>query len=219
MTPGILLGLTGAAGAGKDTCALLLRQHGFRSIAFADAVRAEIAEAWRIDPRMLTERDTKEWPLPALAIGNCTDRAFVHLCTETDMDPGEPRSARWVMQRWGTEYRRATYALYWVDKVHHWVRQQRDAGARRLVITDVRFENEAELVRYLRGQVVRVHRPSLPALLQATAAHASERPLVTTEVVHNDGDIEHLRAELMRVVHRFAPAVTTPWYPPEEAHG
>lgn len=212
---GIVLGLHGQPLAGKDTCAQLLAQHGFVSVAFADAVRAEISEAWRIDARMLTDRATKEWPLPALAIGQCMHAQFVRNMRAEGLDLDEPRSPRWVMQRWGTEYRRAQYPHYWVDKVHRWAHAQRAAGQHRLCITDVRFFNEAELVRHLGGYVVRVHRPSLPPV--PADAHSSDRPVPCAEVVHNDGDHEHLRAELQRVITKLAPAVALPWVPSGQA--
>ena len=58
MTGPLIIGLTGHAGAGKDSAALCLLASAWRSIAFADALRVEIAAAWRIDVRMLTERAT-----------------------------------------------------------------------------------------------------------------------------------------------------------------
>ena len=65
-----LIALTGRAGAGKDSvAATLVRHRNYRTIAFADALRAEIAAAWRIDPRMLQDPATKEWDIPALAVG------------------------------------------------------------------------------------------------------------------------------------------------------
>ena len=208
--PGVLLGLTGRAGAGKDTCAQLLHEHGFASIAFADALRAEVAEAWRIDPRMLADRDTKEWAIPALALTNCTDWRFVHALIGASgalspEDMTAPRSPRWVMQRWGTEYRRRQNTLYWTDIVARWVGQQREQALQAhrpalLCITDVRFLNEASLVRALGGHVVQVHRPDLPELPTDTREHESEAPIITQVAVHNDGNLEHLRAELARVL-------------------
>lgn len=208
--PGILIGFTGRAGAGKDTCAQLLAAHGFQAIAFADALRSEVAEAWRVDPRMLTDRDTKEWPIAALAVERCTDLRFVRAIVDAEggMSAEEfaaPRSPRWVMQRWGTEYRRAQDGRYWLDIVARWAGQQRDAAlhAHRpalLCVTDVRFPNEAALIRALGGHLVLVHRPDLPAMNGDTGQHASEAALPAGIEVHNDGDLEHLRAELARVL-------------------
>jgi hypothetical protein len=219
--PGLLLGFTGRAGAGKDTCAQLLQAHGFASIAFGDALRAEVAEAWRIDLRMLTERATKEWPIEALAVGRCTSAAFVRAAWAAQHGTGdlesledaeafaawlaEPRSPRWVLQRWGTEYRRAEQLSYWVDIVARWVGRQREQALQAhrpalLCVTDVRFPNEAGVVRALGGHVVGVHRPELPTMADDTADHPSEQALPVSAEVHNDGDLDHLHAELARVI-------------------
>lgn len=203
----LLLGFTGAAGSGKDSCAATLARYGFRSIAFADELRAEVAQAWRIDLRMLTDRDTKEWPIPALAIGNCGEGEFVRQMYGTGEDLTAPRSARWIMQRWGTEYRRAQDNDYWTTQVARWISRQRGSSVQRLCVTDVRFANEAHLVARLGGHVLRVHRPGLAGSLAGeTARHVSEQSDAWSpadaphEVVHNDGDLEHLHAELVRVI-------------------
>jgi len=219
--PGMLLGFTGRAGSGKDTCAELLQAHGFLSIAFGDALRAEVAEAWRIDMRMLTERATKEWPIEALAVNRCTDAGFVRAAWVAQGGPGElddldaaeayaawlaePRSPRWVLQRWGTEYRRAEQPSYWVDIVARWVGRQREQALQAhrpalLCVSDVRFPNEAGVLRALGGHVVQVHRPELPPMADDTAQHDSEQTLPASAVVHNDGDLDHLHAELARVL-------------------
>lgn len=210
----MLLGLSGRAGAGKDTCAELLVRHGFRSIAFADALRQEVAEAWRIDPRMLTDRSTKEWAIPALAIANCAEPGFILTMERHGEDLYVPRSARWVLQRWGTEYRRETSSTYyWIDQGLERLHRLRASGCHRICITDVRFLNETNAVESLGGEVVQVIRPDLPALEASAAAHPSEQaPKVgPAAIVHNDGDLDHLHAELLRVLQAIG------WKPQEIA--
>lgn len=207
MTPRLyLLGLNGAPGSGKDSCAEALRRHGYQSIAFADALRAEIAQAWRIDQRMLSDRATKEWPLPALAIGMCSDPAFIQWAAHCGHSLHEPRSARWLMQRWGTDYRRGRDATYWTSLVDRWVRSRVGLGCNHLVVTDVRFADEAALVRGLGGRIVRVHRPDQPPLTQMAAdteghsSEASARLIEPAEVIHNDAGLDALPGEVERVV-------------------
>lgn len=77
MTGPLIIGLTGHAGAGKDSAALCLLASAWRSIAFADALRVEIAAAWRIDVRMLTERATKDTPMRALCVGQADHRDWL----------------------------------------------------------------------------------------------------------------------------------------------
>jgi hypothetical protein len=203
MTRLYLIGLTGKPGAGKDSCAEALRAHGYQTIAFADALRAEVAQAWRIDQRMLSDRATKEWPLPALAIGMCSDPHFLHWAVHREHSLQEPRSARWIMQHWGTEYRRAQDEDYWVRVVQRWARQRVGLGNNHLAVTDVRMRNEAALIHALGGSVVRVHRPELASVLSAaTVGHDSEaqaRQIDADGVIHNDAGLDALPAEVARV--------------------
>ena len=173
----VIIGLTGEAGAGKDSVAQALFGTGFRAIAFADALRAEVAEAWRVDVRMLIDRVLKETPLPALAIGMCNSPGFLRWAVHRGYGLHEPRSARWLMQHWGTEYRRGQDPGYWLRIVQAWLRRQLGLGNRRLIVTDVRFANEAALLRALGGRIVRVHRPELSGGARPVpddAAHGSE---------------------------------------------
>jgi hypothetical protein len=198
----LLLGLTGRPFAGKDATAQVLAAHGFVSIAFADALRAELAWAWNVDQRLFATRTTKEQPTDALAIQLCSDAGFLRLAAARGWDPAEPRSPRWAMQYWGTEYRRSQRSDYWVMRVEHWIHAQRLAGHRRIVITDVRFPDEAAMLRDLAGWLVRVHRPDLVALECDARAHVSEghTALQADADIHNDGDLGHLANEAARVI-------------------
>jgi hypothetical protein len=206
MTAPVIIGLTGRPGSGKDSCAHALLPLGFRSIAFADALRAEIAQAWGVDVRMLTDRATKEVPLLALAISMCNDPRFLHWATRCGHSLYEPRSPRWVLQRWGSDFRREQDPDYWVCIVRRWAGRKIGVGLHRIVITDVRLPNEAALVRDLGGKLVRVHRPDLPPMAADTASHSSEaHDLVSDAVIHNDGNLDELRDEVMRVVGGWVP--------------
>lgn len=199
----ILIGLTGAPLAGKDTTAQVLAAAGFVSIAFADALRAELAHAWNVDQRLFTARTTKEEPTDSLAVQLCSDAGFLRLAAAQGWDAAAPRSPRWAMQRWATEYRRGQRQDYWTMRVEHWIHAQRLAGRRQIVITDVLFPDEAATLRRLGGWLVRVHRPSTDAPMTAdTRQHVSEAhtQLQADADIHNDGDLEHLTAEAVRVL-------------------
>lgn len=201
----VLLGLAGMKGAGKDTAAAILcREYGFQRIAFADALYQEVAGAFSVPIELLQRRATKETPLPELALRNCADPAFIAvvfkargvarrlrgaLSATGRMRPGvrrrlkkelaKPLSPRSILQWWGTEYRRvAVCDSYWRDQVEAAIRANPDTP---WVITDVRFPDEAALVEFLGGLMVRVSltlKPGLPvADSGAGAQHASERAL------------------------------------------
>jgi hypothetical protein len=206
----MVLGLTGHPGSGKDSCAAALDAHGFRPIAYADALRHEVADAWRVDVRMLTDRVTKETALPALAIGMCGEPRFLHWAVFHGHSLHEPRSPRWVLQRWGTEFRRGQDPDYWVRQVERWIGRRTGLGHTRFVITDVRMDNEAALVRRLGGRLVRVHRPFGPPMAADTVGHSSEghTGLAVHAVIHNDGSLDALQAEVARVLGEVFPAET-----------
>lgn len=204
--PAPLLGLTGAAGAGKDAVGNILKAAGWRGMAFADALRIEAAEAWALDIRLFVDRKGKDVPTPQLSAGWCSNAHFIAWCAYLGHSLHQPRSPRWVMQQWGS-WRRNANPMYWVLYVEQWIAHQRRSGARGLVITDVRMLNEAAMVQWCGGHIVRVHRPGLASLPPDLATHESEghTTIPADADLHNDGDLQHLAAEVARVLHALAP--------------
>lgn len=202
-----IYGLTGFASVGKDTVADLLVAHlGFRKLAFADALRGEVAEAFGVDVAYLTHPSTKNEPMVALRMRTApVDFCNAVIASTLDgrdrilLAPGwmdAPRSPRQIMQWWGTEYRRAQEPRYWTRQlVERVVYLQRD-GALRFVITDVRFPNEADTVLAMGGQLWQITRPGIDATTTAEGLHASAtsgevfQPAV---VIANNHDIRHLQ--------------------------
>ena len=205
----MLIGLTGHAGAGKDSAAAVLCAGGWHSIAFADALRQE-SGAWGIDQRLLTDRNHKDRPAPQLYAGSVENTSWLRWVSVNGISLIEPRSPRWVMQQWGS-FRRHADALHWVRPVAYWVCYQRQHGHRRLVVTDVRLANEVTILRGLGGRIARVHRPDLVGLPADTAGHESEAhtQIAADGDIHNDGDLAALSADVWRVVLQLAQANTS----------
>lgn len=206
----LIIGLCGPAGAGKDTVAAILRAHaGFRALAFADALREEVCSAYGIEPLFLTRRELKDSPQAYLALGKCADQAFVNAVRrklqpmQADTFLTEARSPRQVMQWWGTEYRRAQRATYWLDQVAQSVRNLNRAILQRtFVITDVRFTNEATAVRNMGGQIWQVTRPGA----EATGGHASDvsgAEFNPDQIISNTGTVHDL-VDIVAQAYRLA---------------
>ena len=197
-----VVGLTGPMGSGKDTVADLLTTHcGAHKLAFADALRGEIEDAFNIERVFLTRRETKEHPLSALALAHCLDSAFVgrmliqhQQFNDGPLDLNAPRSPRQIMQWWGTEYRRAMLPGYWVSKVAKRIHyMHKTLGARLIVVTDVRFADEAHLVRSLGGQIWQIKRPGCDVGNGAHVSEVSGEGFAPHMVIDNDHDLRHLQ--------------------------
>jgi len=198
-------GLVGLRGAGKDTAATILLANGWRRLAFADALYLEVAEAFGVTVEFLQRRDTKETPLPELALLNCTDMVYVgrflvyeeqRLATEGASVPqlsmlSQPRSPREILQVWGTEYRRQLYNDdYWREQVHKAIKAAPDTN---FVVTDVRFPDEAKLIENtLGGRLGRVIRPSLAGSTDKSLLHSSEVAMldypIALEFINEEGE-------------------------------
>ena len=101
-------------------------------------------------------------------------------------------SPRQMMQTLGTEWGRSCiHPELWVMVAAGAVEQQRKLG-RDVVIDDVRFPNEAEMIRRLGGELWLVDRPDVVY----DGDHASEGALadvVPDAVINNSGSLEQLR--------------------------
>lgn len=164
----MIIGLMGAKGVGKSSvAAYLLKHHGHGRRAFAGPLKRMLASIG------LTERqlygDEKEVPLDLL-------------CGKT------PRHA---MQTLGTEWRDMIGTNLWTLLMEQDIVEN---GLKNIVIDDVRFDHEVEMVRALGGRVWLIRRPEVePEITPKT--HASEvywsvcRPDVS---VMNTGTLEEL---------------------------
>src|SRR5574337_47019 len=204
-----LIALTGFAGTGKDTVADLLAAHlGFEKHAFADPLRNEVAQGFCIEPIYLAHPSTKNLPIAALAMRNAPRDFLAAVALELGAEHRSPdgriahewldapRSPRQILQWWGTEYRRGQAPNYWTRIMTERVTQLRRLQHDRLVITDLRFANEAETVRSLSGQVWRISRPGIDAATTPEGAHASATDgaaFAPDVVINNRHDIAHLQ--------------------------
>jgi hypothetical protein boklE_20810 len=97
---------------------------------------------------------------------------------------------RIMMQTLGTEWGRALLPDLWLRVWQH----ELDGNARTVCVPDVRFDNEAELIRELGGIVIHVQRKPTADML-AVPAHASEAGIKRVKgdiIFRNDRGIEKM---------------------------
>lgn len=211
-----IIGLTGPAGSGKDTVGDLLVAHaGFTKMAFADPLKKEVADAFDVELLDLTHRETKEHAMSGLALRRCRSEGFVvrmiitHALADQRLDLDAPRSPRWIMQQWGTEYRRHQTKNYWIGQFLgrvNYLRNKCQAG--HLVVSDCRFADEVYAVRHaLGGQLWQITRPELAALPGGHVSEVSGSEFRPDAVIHNGHSVAHLQARVLEALEPLARAV------------
>lgn len=190
-----VVGICGQAGAGKDTAAKWFIERGYRRSGFADPIKWMLNQAFGWSMADWDDRVWKEDP----DVVRAEDRRGRTSKTS-------PRSlAMWL----GTEVVRNNFGNdAWVNV---WKQRWHDTGQPKVVVPDVRFQNEVDAIHKLGGVVIRVTRPNDRSAKVYVVdgevehvPHESERTdglLYVDHEIVNDGTIQDLYGELGR---RFA---------------
>lgn len=171
-----LIGITGRAGAGKDTVAdSLVTRHGFTKISWADSLKAGMAAMGFPEP---ANREDKE-----------------------KLIPGFNFSWREAAQKLGTEWGRHLDPDIWLKTTERRMRRATD----RFVIADVRFNNEADMVRRKGGVMLFLH--GRAADLGENAGHASEAGVLFKpehdHMIDNGLDFEFTQQQVDFVLYNY----------------
>jgi len=166
----MIIGLSGYAKVGKDEVAqILVKKYGFKRIAFADPIRELLLEI-----------------NPILANG-------YHLKTIINEEgwtlAKNKEEVRRLLQELGVGARQVLGDDVWVVAALRKMENFKE----NYVITDVRFENEAVMVRQLGGEIWRIQRPGI----QAVNNHVSELEMdgyKFDRVLRNEGTLEELES-------------------------
>ena len=214
----MIIGVCGLIGAGKDTIAdYLVNIHQFRRESFANTLKDAVSAVFGWDRELLEgrTRHSREWR-------EQQDEWWTARL-------GMPITPRWVLQYWGTEVvRKSFHDDTWIASLENKLRKTTDD----VVISDCRFPNEIRAIKMAGGMVIRVHRGPEPDWYQFAEAvnrgpernlewswaktqlekfniHASETAWIGTDfdaVVDNNGTMDHLYAQVTRLVQDLQPA-------------
>lgn len=168
----MIIGLTGYAQSGKDTVAqILVDRFGFTRIAFADPIRDFCYQVNPIVGWVANE---------PIMLKNVVDRDGWDEAKKSD-------SVRRTLQNVGVAARDNFGDSFWIVKAFEKVKD-----AERIVVTDVRFKNEADYIKsYEYSQIWRIRRMGIAAV----NGHISESQMdgyKVDQILLNNGTKEDL---------------------------
>jgi hypothetical protein len=139
----MIIGLVGFAGAGKGTVAdTLVEKYGFAKLSFADSLKDAASSIFGWE-RHLLEGDTDE----SRAFRETPDKFWTNRL-------GYDFTPRRALQTLGTEACRDVFNTnIWIYSLERKLLKHKN-----VVVADVRFDNEIDFIRTMRGFVVRVVR-------------------------------------------------------------
>lgn len=167
----MIIGLSGYARSGKDTVAgMLIGLHGYDNRAFADGVREFLLQV-----------------NPILEDGHRLNEVvhgfgWEHAKARTEV--------RRLLQEVGLNVRNFFGENCWVDRAMSGV-----SSSQKIVFTDVRFPNEAEMIKSLKGQIWRIQRPGVAPINN----HPSESAMdgyPFDKMIINSGGLEGLKQQV-----------------------
>jgi hypothetical protein len=171
----MIIGLSGYAQSGKDTVAnILVEKHGYTRVAFADPIRKLLYEMDPLIPKGYGE-GVINYRLQDLVDSYGWDKAKV-----------EFPEVRRLLQELGVGARKLFGDTFWINEALYHV-----APDDKVVVSDVRFENEAQWIQEFKGQIWRVKRMGTSAVND----HVSESDLdgyPVDQIFLNNGSVEDL---------------------------
>lgn len=169
--------------SGKTFTAGILTQQGYYSMSFAEPIK-----------RMAVEF--------IMSFGYTKDQALKFAWVDKEREISEIKATpRYILQTLGTEWgRKCLSSELWTNCMMHRIASYLKKENCGIVIDDVRFINEAEMIKEMGGEVWMIVRPSAVNLTE----HESEGGLDTwglfDRVIVNDGTIADMRKKIDQCV-------------------
>lgn len=180
-----IIGITGKAGAGKDTLAKAISVNqqfqvdhpgGIHIISFADVLKQYVMVKFGLTRWAVYTQEGKESIIPWLGV-----------------------TVREVLQKEGTELTRDVWGSnFWIQRIMQTISGMHETEL--VIIPDVRFEDEAEWVLSCGGMLVGVEGRAAETLDESQKGHRSEGG-VPEELVHTTIDNSGTLTDLQVFVH------------------
>ena len=197
----MIIAISGLIGSGKDTVAdYLVNLHEFRRESFAGNLKDSMCAIFGWDREMLEGRSksSREWR-------EQVDEWWAKRLGIPELTP------RWVLQHVGTDViRNQFHNDIWLASLENKLRKTDDD----IVISDVRFKNEVEMLKRLGAVCVEVTRGNRPAWyqhavdgeiekLEILKVHRSEYDWIGTDfdaVIDNNGTLDDLYKQIEKLI-------------------
>jgi hypothetical protein len=159
-----IIGIVGFIGSGKGTVGLhLTQQYNFKAVSFASSLKDAVSHIFNW-PRDLLEGDTSESRIWRELPDPWWSEKF-----------GKVITPRWVFQNIGTDvFRNHFHTDIWVWSLENKIKNSQAP----VVITDVRFDNEIQMIKQLNGKILWVKRGEDPEWLQFAIKNVSIMPFL-----------------------------------------
>lgn len=138
-----IVGLLGVIGSGKSLVGDILAEEGYKKLAFADSLKDAVSSIFHW-PRNLLEGDTEE-------SRNFREQEDVFWSKKFN----KKITPRIILQKYGTEWTRGViHDNIWIDSLE---RKFNDYD--KVVVTDVRFNNEINFLKLNQAKLIQINRP------------------------------------------------------------
>jgi len=176
----VLIGFCGAAGSGKSTAAGWLSEYyGFKRSKMAAPLKNMLRS-------LLTDQGLNAQTVERMIEGDLKEEPSALL---------GGKSPRFAMQTLGTEWGRDIMSQnLWRNAWYGSIIREK-----RVIVDDIRFENEAVFFNDIGGFIIQIDRPDIEGI---SSTHASEAALPAHLIgarIINDGDLGKLREQMLMV--------------------
>lgn len=174
----IIIGFAGSKGSGKDTCADYLVEHfGFTKYAFAEPIKDICRTLFDLSDDQLYG-DLRE----------VVDLRYNH-------------TPRQILQKMGTDFCRDMIdPEFWLKYFKRWANRP-NIRQGKIVVSDVRFQNELDTIKDLGGNVYIIHRPRAQSAAKKDEHSSENQSLLHAEcTIYNDGSLDALYEKIKLLV-------------------
>jgi hypothetical protein len=173
-----LVGIIGKKGSGKSECSkVLCEKYNFQRISFADKLKQTVSYLFDIPLNFLYDPKLKE-----------------------TYDDRWEKTYREIMQLFGTEVGRCIYDNIWI---YHTEKQILQFSQMKFVIDDVRFKNEAKLIKNYNGLLLRIIRPTMKGEVDFHKSETEQDEIEVDTTILNNSSKEDLYNTVNQVYLEF----------------